>query len=125
MRSVRIRPGVALDAGLTGTVLTRDLSVGGEAWSKGRRLTADDLARLAAGPVKARGAWAGTGRDPGAVTLLIPGPDDLHEDEAARRLAIAVAGPGVEVRGPTESRMDLVARHDGVLRIRVNRMERI
>ena len=125
MRSVRIQPGAALDATLAGSVLTRDLSVGGEAWSKGRRLTSDDLARLAAGPVEARGAWAGTGRDPGSVTLLIPGPDDLHEDEAARRLASVVAGSGVELRGPSESRMDLVARHDGVLRVRVNRMERI
>ena len=76
MRSVRIRPGVALDATLAGSVLTRDLSVGGDAWSKGRRLSADDLAALAGSEVLARGAWAGTGRDPGSITLLSPEPGD-------------------------------------------------
>jgi hypothetical protein len=125
MRSVRIRPGAVLETSLAGSVLTRDLSVGGEAWSKGRRLTRDDLLRLEREPVAARGAWAGTGRDPGSITLLIPEREDIHEDEAARRLADAVAGPGVELQGPAESRVDLRARHAGVLRVRVSRMERI
>ncbi len=125
MRSVRIRPGMALDASLAGSVLTRDLRVGEDAWSKGRRLTSDDLRRLESDGVAARGAWAGVGRDPGAITLLVPGPDDVHEDDAARRLAALVAGPGVDLRGPTESRVDLIARHDGVLRVRVARMERL
>jgi len=125
MRSVRIRPGVALDATLAGSVLTRDLSVGGKAWSKGRRLSAGDLAALAGSEVLARGAWAGTGRDPGSITLLVPERGDVHEDEAAGRLADAVAGPGVQLHGPTESRVDLVARHDGVLRVRVPMLERI
>ena len=125
MRTVRIRPGVALDATLAGSVLTRDLSVGGEAWSKGRRLSREDLAALTGSEVLARGAWAGTGRDPGSITLLIPEPGDIHEDEAARRLADAVAGPGVSLAGPTESRVDLLARHDGVLRVRVPTLERI
>lgn len=125
MRSVRIRPGIALDATLAGSVLTRDLRVGGEGWSKGRRLTREDLLRLEREPVEARGAWAGTGRDPGSITLLIADRDDIHEDEAARRLADAVAGPGVLLRGPAESRVDLLAKHDGVLRVRVSRMERI
>lgn len=125
MRSVRVRPGIALDATLAGSVLTRDLRVGGEAWSKGRRLTREDLLRLERDPVEARGAWAGTGRDPGSITLLLPERDDVHEDVAARRLADAVAGPGVTVRGPVESRVDLLATHDGVLRVRVARMERI
>jgi hypothetical protein len=125
MRSVRIRPGIALDVTLAGTVLTRDLSVGGDAWSKGRRLTRADLLRLEQEPVESRGAWAGTGRDPGSITLLIPERDDIHEDDAARRLADAVAGPGVVLQGPRESRVDLVAKHDGVLRVRVRTMERI
>ncbi|MFN8619419.1 MAG: molybdopterin-binding protein [Chloroflexota bacterium] len=106
-------------------MLTRDLSVGGEAWSKGRRLSAADLDALATAEVLARGAWAGTGRDPGSITLLLPDADDLHEDEAARRLADAVAGAGVTLQGPAESRVDLVARHDGVLRVQVPVLERI
>jgi len=125
VRWARIRPGQALDAGLAGAVLTRDLSVGGEAWSKGRILSADDLARLSAAEVLARGMWAGTGRDPGEVTLLVAEAGDLHEDAAARRLADAVAGPGVVLRGPSESRVDLLAATDGVLRVRPSALERI
>ena len=49
--------------------------------------------------------------------LLEPGPDELHEDEAGRRLAHAVAGPGISLRGPAESQYTLVAEHRGLLRI--------
>ena len=125
MRWVRIRPGQPLDTDLAGAVLTRDLSVGGEAWSKGRILSADDLGRLSAGDVLARGPWAGPRRDPGEVTLLVAEAGDLHEDAAARRLADAVAGSGVVLRGPSESRVDLLAATAGVLRVRVTALERI
>ena len=49
--------------------------------------------------------------------LLQAGPDELHEDEAGRRLARAVAGPGITVRGPAESQYTLLAEHRGVLRV--------
>ena len=104
-----------------GAVLPRDLRVGDERWSKGRRLTADDLARLAAErPVAVTGASA----EPPLV-VLVPEPGDIHEDEAALRLAAAVAGPGLELRGPAESRVDLLAAVDGVVRIRVATLERL
>ncbi|MFO1539462.1 MAG: molybdopterin-binding protein [Chloroflexota bacterium] len=124
-RAVRVRPGAPIPADLAGAVLTRDLAVGGVPWAKGRVLDADDLAALARGPVLARGAWAGAGRDPGTITLLLPGPDDLHEDAAATRLADAVAGPGVVARPPAESRIDLRARVAGVLRVRTGALARI
>jgi molybdopterin biosynthesis enzyme len=102
-------------AHLVGAVLPRDIRVGGERWSKGRRLSADDIARLAA--------------DPSAldepIAVLVPEPGDVHEDEAAIRLAAAVAGPGLSTRGPAESRVDLIAAVDGVVRIRVPTLERI
>jgi hypothetical protein len=98
-----------------GAILTRDLTVEGERWSKGRTLSLDDLARFAA-------ASADGGRE---VTVIVPGPDDLHEDEAASRLARAVAGTGVTIHGPTESRVDLRAAIDGVLRVNVAALERI
>ena len=62
------------------------------------------------------------------VALLIPDPDEVHEDEAALRLAAAVAGPGVTVHGPVGSRVDLFAAHAGLARIHaslVTRMDRI
>ena len=52
-----------------------------------------------------------------AVRLAWPDPGDLHEDEAAARLAAAVAGRGVAARAPRQSRLDLAARWDGVLHV--------
>ncbi len=39
---------------------------------------------------------------------------DIHEDVAGRRLAGAVAGPGVTLQGPSQSRLNLVAAHRGI-----------
>jgi hypothetical protein len=107
VRAERIVPGDRLDRGLEGAVLTRDLVLDGERWSKGRRLTLGDLARLAAAD-----------RRLGPVTVLVLGPGDVHEDEAALTLADAAAGNGVELRGPSQSRVDLIAASDGVLHVR-------
>lgn len=96
-----------------GGVLARDLTVGGRRWSKGRRLTADDLAALSAA-------------DPGPpLTIIVAEPGELHEDDAAIRLAKAVAGPNLEVRGPNQSRLDLVASAAGVVNVAVPELERL
>jgi hypothetical protein len=110
---VRVTPGRRVPARLLGCVLARDLRVGDERWSKGRRLTREDLAALAAA-------------EPGdPVSVLVPEAGEIHEDEAAVRLASAVAGPGLTLRGPAESRVDLVAEVDGVLNVRVADLERL
>ncbi len=102
-----------MPARLVGSVLAHDLRVGDEHWSKGRRLTADDLTALA-------------GASPGAsVGVLLLDAWELHEDDAAVRLAAAVAGRGLEVRGPNQSRIDLLATVDGVVHIRIADLERI
>jgi hypothetical protein len=49
-------------------------------------------------------------------------PDDVHEDQAARRLAAVVAGPGIAVFGPVESQIRLSADTNGILRIDVERL---
>jgi len=59
------------------------------------------------------------------VTVLVPEPGELHEDDAAIRLAAAVAGPGLVVRGPTQSRVDLLAEAPGVLNVRIAELERL
>ena len=48
--------------------------------------------------------------------------DELHESEAGARLARAVAGPGIEIRGPAESQYTLVARERGLLRVDADRL---
>jgi Probable molybdopterin binding domain len=113
LRVERVIPGRRAPGQLAGAILTRDLTVGGQRWSKGRRLSDDDLLALAAA-------------EPGpAVTVLIADGSELHEDEAALRLAKAVAGPGLEVRGPNQSRLDLVAAADGVVNVRIAELERL
>ena len=113
MRVERVTPGKRAPARLTGSILARDLTIGGERWTKGRRLTVADLAAL-------------TAADPAdPVTVLIPEGGELHEDEAALRLAGAVAGPGLVVRGPAQSRVDLVAAWPGVANVRVGDLERV
>ena len=96
-------------------MLARDLRIGGERWAKGGRLSAADLDALATADPAAVGV--------DVVTVIVPEEGDLHEDDAALRLAAAVAGPGLEQRGPNESRVDLVAAVDGVLHVRVREVE--
>jgi hypothetical protein len=100
---------------LAGAVLARDLRIGAERWAKGRQLTTADLDALASADPSVVGV--------DEITLIVPGEGDLHEDEAALRLAAGVAGPGLERRGPSESRVDLVAAVDGVLHVRVREVE--
>jgi len=113
VRVEQVTPGRRAPGRLVDGVLTRDISVDGKRWVKGRRLTADDLLALAAA-------------DPGPpVTVLVAEASELHEDDAAIRLARAVAGPNLDVRGPNQSRLDLVAATDGVVTVLVPELERI
>ncbi|MFL5777920.1 MAG: hypothetical protein ACJ761_03155, partial [Chloroflexota bacterium] len=113
MRAAQITPGRRAPTTLAGAILARDLVVDRVRWEKGRRLSGEDLAALGAAP-------------PGApVTVLVMEPGELHEDDAALRLAAAIGGPGLVPRGPAQSRVDLLAAHDGVLSVRVAELERI
>lgn len=48
------------------------------------------------------------------------GPNELHEDEAAIKLANALAGPGVIVEGPpSEGKISLKSEHRGLLKVNV------
>lgn len=113
MRVERVAPGKRPPARLVGAVLARDLSLGDVRWAKGRRLSADDLVVLAAAEP----------RD--AVSVLVADGNELHEDDAAARLAAAVAGPGLTLRGPAQSRIDLLAEAAGVANVRVADLERL
>lgn len=102
-------------ANLAGAVLTRDVDVDGERWTKGRRLTGDDLRRAAAVP-------ALPGRP---ITVLLPDAGDIHEDDAARRISQAVAGHGLAGSEPAQSRIDLRATYPGLVRVDVPALDRI
>lgn len=87
-----------------GVVVTEDVRENGRRlFHKGHQLTGEDLTALAGH------------QSPIHVIELEVG--DVHEDEAGRRLAAAVAGPGVVIRGPVQSRVNLLAAHKGLLRV--------
>ena len=113
MQVLRLNPGRRAPARLAGAILARDVRIGTARWVKGRRLSADDLAALA-------GAEPG---EPFSVIVIEPG--ELHEDDAALRLAAAVAGPNLIQRGPSQSRVDLLAEAAGVLNVRIADLERL
>jgi molybdenum cofactor synthesis domain-containing protein len=57
------------------------------------------------------------------VLQLMPG--EVHEDEAARRMARAVAGKGIKLRGPREGKIDFIAKGSGLLKVNVRRLRKI
>ncbi|MEO8138325.1 MAG: hypothetical protein ABI742_01705 [Gemmatimonadota bacterium] len=114
MRSERVTSGQIESlgmAGVIGAVLLAPARLGGRSIAKGTRI--DD--QLAAQILED----SRSGALVSALRFGWPGPNDLHEDEAANRLARAAAGPGVVVGPPVQSRVDLTARTDGVLRVNV------
>lgn len=133
MRLEQIVPGVRPPAGLAGAVLTRDLAIGGARWSKGRVLTPADLEVVATAPPQddaapgAAAAGEDRGRDRRGVTVICPDPGEIHEDIAGRRLAEAIRGDdaGLQLRGPAQSRVDLVTAVAGVVGVRLAALERI
>ena len=81
-------------------------------------------ALLLKGRILSRDDWpvvAGARIDELHVVRMEPG--DIHEDEAARRLAMLVAGPGVVLHGPVESQVRLSAEVNGIFKVDVQRLE--
>ena len=118
MRAQRLTPadvGRSSPADLAGAVLLGPVHLPDGTLAKGTVLDRAGAARLVA-------AAGGLER---AVRLAWPGPDDVHEDEAASRLALAVGGAGVEPRPPRQSRLDLAAGWDGVLHVRADALRRL
>jgi molybdopterin biosynthesis enzyme len=85
---------------------------GRKALSKGHRIAPADLPLLRA-----------LGIESLRVAVLEPG--DIHEDEAAQRLAKAVCGSGVIAQAPAASRVNLLAEADGVVRVDSERLLQI
>jgi hypothetical protein len=104
-------------ADLAGAVLLAPVRLAGATVRKGTRLDA------ALGESLVEAARSGQLDQP--VRAGWPEPGDLHEDNAAERLAVAVAGMGIEQRPPRQSRLDLIAKWDGVLHVRTDRLLRV
>jgi molybdenum cofactor synthesis domain-containing protein len=49
----------------------------------------------------------------------------VHENDAARRIAAAAAGPGLKLTDPSEGRINLVAEYTGLLKINVDGLNKL
>jgi molybdopterin biosynthesis enzyme len=59
------------------------------------------------------------------VYVMELGENEVHEEEAARRIARAIGGPGIEISEPREGRVNLKAKTSGVLRIDCRLLKKI
>ncbi len=106
MKPIVIHPTDADASGndLIGAVITQEVRHGGKRhFRKGHRITRDDLPVIAA-----------LDRSIHAVRLA---EDDVHEDDAGRRIAALIAGDGLFARDPVQSRVNVVAARKGLLRV--------
>ncbi|MFY0691165.1 MAG: molybdopterin-binding protein [Paracoccaceae bacterium] len=97
-----------------GAILAHSLRVGGRRLRKGVTLTPDHLAKLRQEGI-------------GEVVIARPGPEDIHEDEAAERLGRALVAAGDDLRvertAAFTGRVNLLARVPGVARIDAAKIE--
>ena len=100
MRAVRLDGGSLSAGDIKGRVLVHDL---GPDLRKGTILGEDHLDRA---------------RQFGEIHVVELEAGDLHEDEAARRLAAALAAPGLKATPPVQSQARLLARRRGLVRVR-------
>jgi molybdenum cofactor cytidylyltransferase len=95
-----------------GALAAHSVRAGEAVVRKGSRITEEDAARLAAAGI-------------GSVVAVRLDPDDVGEDEAARRLAEALAGEGVAVERPFTGRSNLFATGAGVLLVDKGAIDRL
>lgn len=101
-----------------GMILAHDLTkiVPGEfkgaAFKKGHRIKHEDIEEL-----KSMGK--------NHINILELNEGFLHEDEAALRISNALAGSGIFIKGPSEGKVELRAKHRGILKINVKALEKI
>jgi molybdopterin biosynthesis enzyme len=60
-----------------------------------------------------------------SLFVVEPGDGDVHEDDAAARIAQAAAGRGIRLEGPREGKIELVADADGLLKVDTGALARL
>jgi molybdenum cofactor synthesis domain-containing protein len=59
------------------------------------------------------------------IYVLKLGPGELHENEAARRMARVMVGKGIRLRGPREGKIDFLAKDLGLLKVNLPALGKI
>ena len=106
MQPLVIQPSDAPRLGneLAGAVITQEVRHDGKRrFRKGHRIAPEDLPVI-----------AGLDR---AIHAVRFDADDIHEDEAARRIAALIARDGLFARDPVQSRVNIVAERKGLTRV--------
>ncbi|WP_428661558.1 NTP transferase domain-containing protein [Reyranella sp.] len=85
----------------TGAILAHSRRADGINFSKGRRLSAEDVDKLKAAGVA-------------SIVAARLDPDDVHEDQAAEAIAKALAGVGIDITAPFTGRCNHFAREAGL-----------
>jgi molybdenum cofactor cytidylyltransferase len=96
----------------TGAILAHSWRANGINFSKGRRLSAEDVEKL-----KAAGA--------SHIVAARLESGDIHEDQAAESVARALAGGGIEITAPFTGRCNHYAREAGVAMIDQKRVDEL
>jgi len=107
---MKFGPCPASDA--AGAYLAHSVKVSGRVFKKGRLLTTEDSARLI---------------DSGIDTVIVATleENDVHEDEAARRLSEALLGPGLKTSAAFTGRVNLFASKPGVVVVDKKKIDQI
>ncbi len=95
-----------------GCILVHSLRAGGRVLKKGRVLAKSDVQHLADSGVA-------------TITVVRTGPDDIPEDEAASRIATALAGDGARVAAAYTGRSNLYAEFSGLVLFDTARIDTI
>lgn len=84
----------------------------GAAFKKGHIIKKDDIPRL-----------LNMGKE--HIYVIEYNDDDVHEDEAAIRIARAAAGPGIALTEPSEGKVNLLANRQGLLKVNTEALFKI
>ncbi len=95
-----------------GALLAHSLMVGGRKWKKGRKLIRSDVELLQAEEFE-------------TVVAARLEPGDIDENTAAESLARAICGAGAKLRSPFTGRCNIYADCYGILRLDLDRLNRI
>ncbi len=111
MKAIRVEKAVGMPLGHDLTEIIPG-EFKGRAFSKGHIIRKEDLPRL-----------LDIGKE--NVYLLKLKQDEIHEDEAALRIARALAGPGLDYTAPVEGKVNLKSLWKGLLKVKVQGLNAI
>lgn len=110
MKKVRVEDSVGMVVGHDMTKVAEDFK--GVAFKKGHIIRPEDVEAL-----------KNIGKE--HIYILELGEDQIHEEEAAIRIAKAASGIGITLSEPAEGKVNLIAAHRGVLKVDVNTLMEI